>query len=118
MSELTTAFIHILVFFKYNFSVLKLEEKKGLKNRASSDTDLLKEQNMVAAAAKDLFLERELLPFRKRDLVREFVANLSENYNEITQLSDGAKGTWSSALSECEAEKGESYDYFLPNDNA
>ena len=73
---------------------------------------------MVAAAAKDLFLERELLPLKKRDLVREFVANLPENYNEITQLSDGAKGTWSSAPSECEVEKGESYDYFLPNDNA
>ena len=90
---------YINFFFQYIFPELKLEEKRGLKDRASSDTDLLKEQNMVAATTKDLFPESEL-----------FVENLPKNYSEITQSSDSGKGTWSAASSECGVEKGESYN--------
>ena len=36
---------------------MKLEEKRGLRDRASSDSDLLKERSMTTANTKDPFSE-------------------------------------------------------------
>ena len=54
---------------------MKLEEKRRLKDRASSDSDLLKGR---------------------------------ETFSEITLPSDSGAGTWKSATSESEWDKGES----------
>nr|XP_058948232.1 uncharacterized protein LOC131776110 [Pocillopora verrucosa] len=79
---------------------MKLEEKRGLKDRASSDSDLQKERNMTTANTKDPFPERKFLPFDRKVLVKEYLENLRETFSEITLPSDSGAGTWSSATSE------------------
>ncbi|CAH3157781.1 unnamed protein product [Pocillopora meandrina] len=88
---------------------MKLEEKRGLKDRASSDSDLQKERNMTTANTKDPFPERKFLPFDRKVRVKEFLENLRETFSEITLPSDSGAGTWSSATSEYGFGKGESY---------
>ena len=77
---------------------MKLEEKRGLKDRASSDSDVLKERNMATANTKDPFPEREFLPFDRKVRVEEYLQNPLETYSKITPSSDS--GTWSSTTSE------------------
>ena len=86
---------------------MKLKEKRGLKERASSDSDLLKERNMTTANTKGPFPERELLPFDRKVRVEEYLENLRETFSEITLPSDSGEGTWSSAPSEYGFDKGE-----------
>ena len=86
---------------------MKLEEERGLKERASSDSDLLKERNLITANAKDPFPEREFLPFDRRVRVEEYLENLRETFTEMT-LPDSGAGTLSSATSEYEFDEGES----------
>ena len=88
---------------------MKLEDKRGLKDRASSDTDLQKERNMTTANTKDPFPERKFLPFDRKVLVKEYLENLRETFSEITLPSDSGAGTLSSATSEYGFGKGESY---------
>ena len=85
---------------------MKLEEKRGLKDRASSDSDLQKERNMTTANTKDPFPERK---FDRKVRVKEFLENLRETFSEITLPSDSGAGTWSSATSEYGFGKGKSY---------
>ena len=87
---------------------MKLEEKRGLKDRASSDSDLQKERNMTTANTKDPFPEREFLPFDRKVRVEEYLENLQETFSEITLPSDSGAGTWSSVTSEYGSNKGES----------
>ena len=86
---------------------MKVEEKRGLKDRASSDSDLLKERNMSTANTKYPFPEREFLPFDRKVRVEEYLENLRETFSEITLPSDSGEGTWSSAPSEHGFHKGE-----------
>ena len=86
---------------------MKLEEKRRLKDRASSDSDLLKERNMTTANTKDSFPEGKFLPFDRKVRVEEYLENLQETFSEITLPSDSGVGTWSSATSECGFDKGE-----------
>ena len=86
---------------------MKVEEKRGLKDRASSDSDLLKERNMSTANTKDPFPEREFLPFDRKVRVEEYLENLQETYSEITLPSDSGVGTWSCAPSEYGFDEGE-----------
>ena len=87
---------------------MKLEEERGLKERASSDSDLLKERNLTTANAKDPFPEREFLPFDRKVRVEGYLKNLRETFGEITPPSDSGAGTLSSATSEYEFDEGES----------
>ena len=87
---------------------MKLEEKRGLKDRASSDSDLLKERNITTVNTKDPFPERDFLPFDRKVRVEEYLENLQENFSEISIPSDSGVGTWSSAPSEYGFDKGES----------
>ena len=87
---------------------MKLEEERGLKERASSDSDLLKERNMTTANTRDPFPEREFLPFDRKLRVEEYLENLLETFSEITLPSDSGVGTLSSATSEYGFDKGES----------
>ena len=87
---------------------MKLEEKRGLRDRASSDSDLLKERSMTTANTKDPFSEGEFLPFDSKVRVEEYLENLPETVSEITQPSDSGVGTWSSVTSEYGFDKGES----------
>ena len=86
---------------------MKLEEKRGLKERASSDSDLLKERNMTTANTKDPFPETEFLPFDRKVRVEEYLENIRGTFSEITLPSDSGEGTWSSAPSEYGFGKGE-----------
>ena len=86
---------------------MKLEGKRGLKDRASSDSDLLKERNITTVNTKDPFPEREFLPFDRKVRVEEYLENLQENFSEISIPSDSGVGTWSSAPSEYGFDKGE-----------
>ena len=79
---------------------MKLEEERGLKERASSDSDLLKERNMTTANIKEPFPEREFLPFDRKNRVEEYLENLQETSSEITLPSDSGAGTLSSTTSE------------------
>ena len=83
---------------------MKLEEKRGLKDRASSDSDVLKERNMATANTKDPFPEREFLPFDRKVRVEEYLQNLLETYSKITTSSDS--GTCGSTTSEYGFDKG------------
>ncbi|XP_066024076.1 uncharacterized protein [Pocillopora verrucosa] len=86
---------------------MKLEEERGLKERASSDSDLLKERNMTTANTRDPFPEREFLPFDRKLRVEEYLENLQETFSEITLPSDSGAGTLSSATSEYGFDKGD-----------
>ena len=86
---------------------MKLEEKRGLKDRASSDSDLLKERNITTVNTNDPFPERDFLPFDRKVRVEEYLENLQENFSEISIPSDSGVGTWSSAPSEYGFDKGE-----------
>ena len=97
---------------------MKLEEKRGLKERASSDSDLLKERNMTTANTKDPFPEREILLFDRKVRVEEYLENLQETFSEITLPSDSGAGTLSSASSEHGFDKGESDCQSPLNDNS
>ena len=55
-------FLSILFDFLLQILERKLEEKRGLKDRASSDSDLLKKRNTTTSNTKDVFPEREFLP--------------------------------------------------------
>ena len=94
-------------FFDYKFLEMKLEERRGLKERASSDSDLLKERNMTTANIKDPFPEREFLPFDRKNLVEEYLENLPETSSEFTLPSDSGVGTLSSTTSEYGFDDGE-----------
>ena len=96
---------------------MKLEEKRGLKDRASSDSDLLKERNTTTANTNDPFPERKFLSFDRKVRVEEYLENLQETFSEITLPSDSGAGTWSSATSEYGFDKGESDSWSPPNDN-
>ena len=87
---------------------MKLEEKRGLRDRASSDSDLLKERSMTTANTKDSFSEGEFLPFDSKVRVEEYLENLPETVSEIILPSDSGVGTWSSVTSEYGFDKGES----------
>ena len=87
---------------------MKFEEKRGLRVRASSDSDLLKEGKVTPANTKDPFPERKFLPFDRKVRVEEYLENLWETFSEITLPSDSGEGTWSSAASEDGFDKGES----------
>ena len=87
---------------------MKFEEKGGLKARASSDSDLLKEGNVTPANTKDPSPEGKFLPFDRKLRVEEYLENLWETFSEITLPSDSGVGTWSSAASEDGFNKGES----------
>ena len=69
---------------------MKLEESRGLKDRASSDSDILKRRNVTAAHRKHIFAETE-----------------TKTYSKMTQPSDSGAGTWSGSSSEYRFEKGE-----------
>ena len=86
---------------------MKLEEKRGLKERASSDSDLLIGRNLTTANAKDPFPEREFLSSDRRARVEEYLDGLRENFTEMT-LPDSGVGTLSRASSEYEFDEGES----------
>ncbi|CAH3157800.1 unnamed protein product [Pocillopora meandrina] len=86
---------------------MKLEEERGLKERASSDSDLLKERNMTTANTRDPFPEREFLPFDRKLRVEEYLENLQETSSEFTLPSDSGVGTLSSATSEYGFDKGD-----------
>ena len=51
---------------------MKFEEKGGLKARASSDSDLLKEGNVTPANTKDPSPEGKFLPFDRKVRVEEY----------------------------------------------
>ena len=87
---------------------MKLEEKRGLKDRASSDSDLLKERNMTKTIARSPFPERVFLPSDRKMLVEEYLENLQETFSEIPPPSDSGAGTLSTATSEYGFDKGES----------
>ena len=87
---------------------MKLQEKRRLKDRASSESDLLKERNVTTANTEDPLPEREFLPFDRRARVEEYLENLLETFSEITSSSGGGARTWSSTPSECGFDKGES----------
>ena len=87
---------------------MKLEEERGLKERASSDSDLLKERNMTTANTRDPFPEREFLPFDRKLRVEEYLKNHQETFSEITPPSDSGAWSLSSATSEYGFDKGES----------
>ena len=87
---------------------MKFEEKGGLKARASSYSDLLKEGNVTPANTKDPSPEGKFLPFDRKVRVEEYLENLWETFSEITLPSDSGVGTWSSAASEDGFNKGES----------
>ena len=84
---------------------MKLEEKRGLKDRASSDSDLLKKRNMTTSNTKDPFPERKFFPLERKVRVEE---NLWEIFSEITPSSDSGAGTWSRATSEYGFDEGKS----------
>ena len=87
---------------------MKLEEERGLKERASSDSDLLKERNMTTANIRDPFPEREFLPFDRKLIVEGYLENLQKTSSEITLPSESGVGTLSSATSEYGSDEGES----------
>ena len=87
---------------------MKLEEERGLKERASSDSDLLKERNMTTANIRDPFPEREFLPFDRKLIVEGYLENLQRTSSEITLPSESGVGTLSSATSEYGSDEGES----------
>ena len=86
---------------------MKLEKERGLKERASSDSDLLKERNMTTANTRDPFPEREFLPFDRKLRVEEYLENLQETSSEFTLPSDSGAGTLSSTTSEYGFDEGE-----------
>ena len=98
-------FLSILFDFLLQILEMKLEEKRGLKDRASSDSELLKKRNMTTSNTKDLFAEREFLPLERKVRVEE---NLWETFSDITPPSDSGAGTWSGATSEYGFENGKS----------
>ena len=87
---------------------MKLEKERGLKERASSDSDLLKERNMTTANIRDPFPEREFLPFDRKLIVEGYLENLQKTSSEITLPSESGVGTLSSATSEYGSDEGES----------
>ena len=87
---------------------MKLEKERGLKERASSDSDLLKERNMTTANIRDPFPEREFLPFDRKLIVEGYLENLQRTSSEITLPSESGVGTLSSATSEYGSDEGES----------
>ena len=87
---------------------MKLEEERGLRDRASSDSDLLKERSMTTTNTKDPFPEGAFLPFDSKVRVEEYLENLPETVSEIILPSDSGVGTWSSVTSEYGFDKGES----------
>ena len=87
---------------------MTLEEERGLKERTSSDSDLLKERNMTTANTRDPFPERKFLPFDRKLRVEEYLKNHQETFSEITLPSDSGAWSLSSATSEYGFDKGES----------
>ena len=86
---------------------MKLEESRGLKDRASSNSDILKRRNVTAAHRKHIFAETEFLPFLRKVRVEEYLENPQKTYSEMTQPSDSGAGTWSGSSSEYRFEKSE-----------
>ena len=60
-------------FFLQKKLGMKLEESSGLKDRASSDSDILKRRNVTTANRKDIFAETEFLPFVRKVRVEEYL---------------------------------------------
>ncbi|XP_022796399.1 uncharacterized protein LOC111334847 isoform X1 [Stylophora pistillata] len=85
----------------------ELQEKRGLIERANSDSDLLKERKMTTDDTRDPSPEKGFLPFRRKVLVEEYLENIQETYSEIARQRDSGVGTWSNAPSEYGFDKGE-----------
>ena len=108
ISQQTASFTNTLFFSFYKKNLgMKLEESRGLKDRASSDSDILKRRNVTAAHRKHIFAETEFLPFLRKVRVEEYLENPQKTYSEMTQPSDSGAGTWSGSSSEYRFEKGE-----------
>ena len=85
---------------------MKVGEKRGLKDRASSDSDLSRVREEVSGSGKDLGQVKEFMSVDRKVRVEEFLENLQENYSMITQTTDSGVAT-QSAPSEYESKKNE-----------
>lgn len=82
------------------------KEKGGLKDRASSDSDLSRMRALVSENGKDVAQVEEFMSFERKIRVEEFLENLQETHSMITRTTDSGKGTWRSAPTECGSEEG------------
>lgn len=82
------------------------EEKRGLKYRSSSDSDLLRMRGLVSENGKDVAQVKEFMSFQGKIRGEEFLENLPETESIIARTIDSGEGTWRSAPSECGSEEG------------
>ena len=80
---------------------MRCGEQRGLKDRASSESDLSRMQGLVSEDGKDFAQVKKFMSFERKIRVEEFLANLQETCSTITQTSDSGVGTRSSASTEC-----------------
>ena len=81
-------------------------EQRGLKDRASSESDLSRMQGLVSEDGKDFAQVKKFMSVERKIRVEEFLKNLQETSCRITRTSESGVGTWSSASTERGSEEG------------